>query len=294
MAEVFLVTSGPDGAGKLLVIKCMHADLLSDPELLGMFLDEARLAVRLNHPNIVQTFEVDSVDGEHFLAMEYLAGQPLNKLMVVERRSPGSLTLGMKLLIVCDGLLGLQAAHELRDYDETPLGVVHRDVSPHNLFVTYDGVSKVVDFGIAKAAGRQQQTKTGVTAPKGKVRYMCPEQGRGEKVDRRADIFSMGAILWELVTGLRFWDKKEELEILFSLYQNQLPSLAAEGLDPALLAICSRALAASKEQRYETAEQFRGALLRYLAAVGEPVTTVDVGRRVQELFAEEKETPWGG
>jgi serine/threonine-protein kinase len=119
---------------------------------------------------------------------------------------------------------------------------------------------------------------------------MDPEQGRGEKVDRRADLFAMGAILWELVTGLRFWEGKEELEILFSLYQNQLPSLAVEGLDPALLAICSRAMASQRDQRYESAEQFRAALLRYMAAIGEQVSAVDLGRRVQELFAEEKET----
>jgi len=198
MAEVFLaVAQGPAGFNKLTVIKQIRPQLADDPEFLSMFLDEARLAARLNHPQIVQTNEVGHEANRYFIAMEYLEGQPLNR--VVNRVGRERFPLAMHIGLLADTLAGLHYAHDLTDYDGTPLEVVHRDVTPHNIFITYEGQVKVVDFGIAKAMNSSSETKTGVL--KGKVAYMAPEQARGEKVDRRADVFSVGVMLWEAAVG---------------------------------------------------------------------------------------------
>src|SRR6185437_1077783 len=177
MAEVYLaVVRGPAGFNKLVVIKQIRPQLAEDPEFLGMFLDEARLAARLSHPNVVQTNEVGQEGNRYFIAMEYLEGQPLNRILHRLQKS-GGLPLGLHIKILSDVLAGLHHAHELADYDGTALEVVHRDVTPHNVFVTYEGQVKVVDFGIAKAAGRAGETRHGVI--KGKAPYMAPEQAAG-------------------------------------------------------------------------------------------------------------------
>src|SRR5438105_4376679 len=158
MAKVFLtVVPGPAGVQKLLVVKELRPELAHDEDIRTMFLDEARLAARLNHPNVVQTYEVGVERGHYFIAMEYLEGQPLNRLW--RRMAAEHMPLEMQLKILADALNGLHYAHELVDFDGTPLHVVHRDISPHNVFVTYDGQVKVVDFGIAKAASSRGSTK---------------------------------------------------------------------------------------------------------------------------------------
>ena len=174
-----------------------------------MFLSEARLAARLHHPNVVQTNEVIEVDGAPVLVMEYLDGQPLSQ--VIMRGKQGGFSLAMQLRVLVDALAGLHAAHELADFDGTPLGVVHRDVSPHNLFVTLEGHAKVLDFGIAKLERSLVETEVGTV--KGKLRYMAPEQIAGDKLDRRADIYAAGVILWEALTGERMWKVSAEREI---------------------------------------------------------------------------------
>ncbi|MCU0657576.1 MAG: serine/threonine protein kinase, partial [Polyangiaceae bacterium] len=162
MAEVNLaVASGPAGFNKLVVIKQLRQNLSDDPDFLNMFLDEARLAARLNHPNVVHTYEVVSDRQQNFIAMEYLDGQPLNRI-VRDFSKAGGLPLEISLRIISDALGGLHYAHELADYDGTLLNVVHRDVSPHNIFVTYEGQTKVVDFGIAKALNSSSETRSGV------------------------------------------------------------------------------------------------------------------------------------
>src|SRR5260370_910736 len=174
MANVYLaVARGPSGFNKLVVLKCLRSDLASDTELLAMFLDEARLAARLNHPHVVQTYEVGEYVGRPVIVMEYLEGQVLSSL-VQRAQSNNALPLSLHLRVIIDALEGLHHAHELTDYDGKPLGLVHRDISPQNVFVTFDGHVKVLDFGIAKAATSQSQTATGIL--KGKVKYMAPEQ----------------------------------------------------------------------------------------------------------------------
>src|SRR5262245_23884883 len=200
MAEVFLATrTGMVGFHKLVVVKRLRSDLLEEVHAAryrALLLDEARLAARLHHPNIVQTFEVGEHHGHPFMAMEYLDGQPLSSVLSKARRAARWVSTELALQIIADALAALAYAHDLADYDGSPLHIVHRDVSPQNIFWTYDGEIKLVDFGVAKFALKSMETEAGVV--KGKLTYMAPEQARGAAVDRRADLFVVGILLWEL------------------------------------------------------------------------------------------------
>ncbi len=289
MADVFLaVAQGPVGFNKLQVIKRLRPNLAEEPEFLAMFLDEARLAARLNHPNIVQTNEVGEVAGQYFIAMEYLDGQPLHRIIHRGAKN-GALTRGMGLKILADALAGLHAAHELADYDGSPLRVVHRDASPHNVFITYEGQTKVVDFGIAKAATRSADTRAGVL--KGKIGYMAPEQARCESVDRRADVFSIGVILWEMLSGGRMWKGMSDVEILDQLMHGRIPDIATVrgDLSPELVEIVRRSLAPNVVDRYSTAFEMRHQLLDELAREGDRVGEESIGVLVSSLFQDKRQ-----
>ncbi|MEZ4308286.1 MAG: serine/threonine-protein kinase [Polyangiaceae bacterium] len=283
MADVYLaVVHGPVGFNKLTVIKRLRPSLADEPEFLAMFLDEARLAARLNHPNVVQTNEVAEVDGIYFIAMEYLDGQPLNRVLH-RLQKQAELPRELLLRVVADSLAGLHHAHELTDYDGSPLGVVHRDASPHNIFVTYDGQTKVVDFGIAKAASRSSETRDGVL--KGKVAYMAPEQSKSENVDRRADVFAMGLVTWEVLTGARL-RRGSDLEILDRISRGDVPPLSSAWPDcPAELArIVAKSTALSMHDRYATANEMRQDIVAYLDSVSVRSSSEEVGRMVSALF----------
>jgi len=292
MADVYLaVARGPVGFNKLQVVKCLRPDLAEEPEFLAMFLDEARLAARLHHPNVVQTNEVGEALGNYFIAMEYLDGQPFNRVCYRARKMAASgLCVEACSTIVVEALAGLHYAHELRDYGDKPLGVVHRDASPHNIFVTYNGQVKVVDFGIAKAASRSAETRTGTL--KGKIGYMAPEQARCEAVDRRADVFSMGVVLWEAITGTRLWQDANEFQIIDRLSSGApLPTVRSRRPDAPmeLEAICGRALAIDPAERYATAADMRGELLAFLDTGGRRrASREEIGRQIAELFHEER------
>src|SRR5580692_2855373 len=222
MADVFLALSrGPMGFSKLVVLKRLRRALADDKGFRNMFLDEARLAARLNHPNVVHTHEVGEDKGNYFIAMEYLEGQSLNKVIHELSKRGETLPELVCARIISDALAGLHYAHELKDFDGTPLDIIHRDVSPHNVFVTYDGQVKLVDFGIAKAALSQVQTEVGVL--KGKVAYMAPEQAMGTDVDGRADIFAMGIVLWELLAQERLMTGESAAATLLRLLQQPIP-----------------------------------------------------------------------
>ncbi|WP_394846805.1 protein kinase [Pendulispora brunnea] len=285
MADIVLaVVQGPGGFNKLQVVKLLRKELSSDSDFCTMFLDEARLAARINHPNVVQTNEV-GFDGErYFMAMEYLEGQNLDHFMKAARAS-GGIPLGIFLRVLCDVCQGLHFAHELRDFDGASLNVVHRDISPQNVFITYSGTTKVLDFGIAKANDSNTETQAGTF--KGKVAYMAPEQivARNE-VDRRADIFAVGTILWRAVTGKRMWSDLSELEILHKLASEDIPEpVALEGVPSKLVDICRRATAADIDDRYKTAAEICSALEEVLATLPH-ATHADVGALISDLFAE--------
>jgi serine/threonine-protein kinase len=291
-AEVFLaVMRGPLGFNKLQVVKQLRTGLLEDGDAVSMFLDEARLAARLNHPNIVQTNEVGEDGQRLYIAMEYLEGQPLSSLLRRAGREKKPLPLHVHLRILSEVLVGLDHAHELADFDGRPLHIVHRDVSPHNVFVTYDGAVKVLDFGIAKAAHRTIETATGVI--KGKVPYMAPEQATASSsTDRRADIFAVGVLLFEALTARRMWAGLTDLDILRKLFSGAVPlspKTVAPEIPDALDAICQRALAPDPNDRYATAADMHRDLERALDAMPARASQRDVGRVVLELFAEDRE-----
>jgi len=274
MADVYLVSSsGPAGFAKLLVVKELRAELANSEEFVEMFLNEARLAARLHHPSIVQTYDVTRHGSRFFLVMEHLDGQPLHRVLARLEAEP-EIMLRVYLHAIMAALDGLHYAHELCDYDGRPLELVHRDVSPHNLSVLYSGHVKLVDFGIAKAALGTSNTRAGIV--KGKAAYMAPEQAMARRTDCRADIYSCGVMLWEALAGRRIWAGMDEVSIIGRLMHGEVPSLhaAAPGVPAELAAVCGRALAVDPQRRYATAADMADDLERYLR--GE---LVEAGRR---------------
>jgi eukaryotic-like serine/threonine-protein kinase len=257
------IARGPGGFTKLVVLKNIKEECLGDRETVRMFVNEARLSARLNHPNVVQVYEVFRQNRLPVIVMEYLDGQSLAKIQARAVNDP-AYTAAMAITILCRVLAGLEYAHTLTDYDGTPLELVHRDVSPHNVMLTYDGQVKLVDFGIAKLNATSEHSKTGVV--KGKIAYMAPEQLEGGAVDHRSDLFSAGVMLWEMIARRRMWGKRSDAEILRSLATDDVPKLRAvvPGVHPELAHICNKALAFDPDARYTSAAHFQAELERYL------------------------------
>ncbi len=269
MADVYLaVADGPEGFRKLCVVKMLKEEMAGDEDFRMMFIDEARLAARLNHPNIVQTYEVEDSSGGLLLAMEYVEGQPMTRIR--RRASPEAFPLTATVRVLCDVLDALDYAHKLTDFDGRNLWIVHRDVSPHNIIVGYDGRVKLVDFGIAKSAAAVQMTQVGVL--KGKVGYMAPEQARLGSVDGRADLFSVGVILWEAIAGRRLADGQTAREVLARRMEGSEPRIATvvPDVDPELARICNLAMSPRPEDRYPDAASFQADLEAWLK--GQPET----------------------
>jgi serine/threonine protein kinase len=286
MANVYLaVMRGKKDFNKLVVLKIPREAVAEDPSLLAMFLDEARLAARLNHRNVVQTYEVVEESGRDVIVMEYLDGQTLNEILVRARRVNTPVPFHLHLRIIIEALNGLHYAHELKDFDGRPLELVHRDVSPHNIFVTFDGEVKVLDFGIAKAAISSHVTQAGTF--KGKIRYMPPEQFAVEGVDRRADVFALGAVLWEAVVGKKLWTGTTDSDVISNVVAGSIPMPrdVKPDVDERLDAIVRRALAHDKEARYDSCRALKEDLEDYVRTV-ESASLNDVSTYVSMLFAE--------
>ena len=268
---------GPVGFSRTVAVKRLHAQFARDPEFVSMFLDEARLAARIRHPNVVPTLDVVATGGELFLVMEYVAGESLSRLV---RTAAGFGTIvppRIVIAIMCGVLRGLHAAHEATNERGEPLGIVHRDVSPQNILVGIDGQARVLDFGVAKAAGRLQTTRDGKL--KGKLAYMAPEQLRGKAVDRRVDIFAAATVLWEALTGRRLFRGDNEGAIVTKILEGnvELPSsmVSADEADEASRAILKsidaivlKGLALQVADRYETAREMAIALERVAPPAG--------------------------
>jgi serine/threonine-protein kinase len=248
-----------------------------------MFLDEARLAARLNHPNVIHTYDVGEDNGALFLAMEYLEGKTLGQLCTALAKGGGIVDVAMACHLVIEVLEGLHYAHELCDFDGRTLGLVHRDVSPQNVFVTFDGHVKVLDFGIAKTSSSETQTERGVL--KGKARYMAPEQACGSDVDRRADLFATGVLLWELLTGERL-HRGETTEVLLRVVSEDSPRVSSRrpDIDPELDEIVAVALARDRNTRFHTAAEMASALTDYLSRRGLVVRSGDVVSLLHSVF----------
>src|SRR5215831_9130283 len=255
MAEVFLaVHKGVEGFIKVVVIKRVLPHLTTNGDFVRMFVDEARLEARLEHPNIVRTYEFGEVHGHYFTAMEYLPGEDLckalNNLAISRQMMPLNISAG----IISQLCTGLHFAHQFTDTAGKPLNLVHRDINPANIIVTYGGEVKIIDFGVAKS-NANMQTVSGMI--KGKVAYMPPEQVLGREVDHRADIFSAGVVLWEVLTGRPLFLRSNEAATLYAIMNAPIPppSRLRPDVPPQLDKIVSRALARSPTDRYATAEE---------------------------------------
>jgi len=265
MAEVYLgVQQGLQGYLKVVTIKRMLSHLNAVGEYVTMFVDEARLGARLEHPNIVRTYEFGVHEGAYFTVMEYLPGEDVTKLLnrAVVMRQP--LPLNLAVYIAMQVCSGLHFAHELTDTEGNPLGLVHRDVNPANIIITYSGEVKIIDFGVAKSATNTSTTLNGTI--KGKLQYMSPEQVLGHPIDRRSDVFSMGVVLWELLTARPLFSRENEAATLYSIMNDSIPAVRQHRPDVPrdLDAMVARALARSPSDRFESCETMLFALESFL------------------------------
>ncbi|MBL8955401.1 MAG: serine/threonine protein kinase [Myxococcaceae bacterium] len=287
MAEVWLAfVEGAYDFKKPIALKRLNLAHASDRQFIDMFLDEAALVSRLTHPGIVQVLELGEVSGSLFVAMEYLAGENVSALMRAVTKAGRALPFEVAVKLGADTAEALHYAHTRLDEGGGPLGVVHRDVSPHNLMVTYEGIVKVLDFGIAKAAQRRAVTETGQM--KGKLGYIAPEQARGEAVDARADQFALGVVMFELVTGTRLYEAgASEWDLFRKVAASSEPFESPHARNPAvpeaLSRVIARAMARDPAARFESVEAFRLALLETVPALP---TSAQLAALMQELFAE--------
>ncbi len=289
MGNVYLaVMRGQSDVRRLVVLKVPRDEVSSDPNLLAMFIDEARIAARLSHPNVVQTFEVVREDDRDIIVMEYLDGYTLNEAVLRTRKAGASVPRALYLRIISEALTGLHYAHEATDFDGTPLNLVHRDISPHNVFLTFDAQVKVLDFGIAKAAMQSHHTEVGTF--KGKVRHMPVEQLAGSDMDRRADVFAVGTMIWEAAVGERLWRKKNDVEVMAAIIAGDIPMPREVNPDaPAELdEICRKALAHAKADRYASCLDLKNDLEAYLTAQLERVTLRDMVSFMEQAFADKR------
>ena len=261
---------GPVGFARTVAIKRLHPQFAADPEFVSMFLDEARMCARIRHPNVVPTLDVVAAKGELFLVMEYVAGESLGSLLRSLSKRKAAIPWRVAISILAGTLHGLHAAHEAKDEQGFPLGLVHRDVSPQNILVGCDGLARVVDFGIAKASGRLHVTREG--AVKGKVGYMAPEQMAAEKITRQADVYAASAVLWEALTGRRLFDGETEAIILARVLTAEIvpPSQLRPEIPKELDDVVMKALMRDVDRRFATAREMALALEKLgPAALGE-------------------------
>jgi serine/threonine protein kinase len=292
MAQVLLARqTGIEGFERYVVLKQIHVERARDRNIVTMFLDEARLAASLHHTNIVQVHDVGQDKGEYFIAMEYIHGEDLRSLLSKLNRERRQMPLEHVITIVSSVAAALHYAHEMRGSDRKPLGLVHRDVSPSNILIAYDGNVKVVDFGIAKAAHRESETKSGTL--KGKIAYMAPEQCLGEPVDRRSDVFALGIVLYELFTVRRLFKASSDFLMMSTIVAGNVPrpSLHRADIPPELETIIMKALAREPQDRYQTADEMRVALDRLATKLNLRSSTTALADYMAAQFGRRLE-PW--
>ncbi|MBL8741619.1 MAG: serine/threonine protein kinase, partial [Myxococcales bacterium] len=270
---------GSAGFSRIVAIKRMKPEIARQADFAAMFRDEAMIAARVQHPNVVTTIDVVSEDDELFIVMEYVRGLALKELMHLSLDRDERIPVDIALSIIGGTLEGLHAAHNVRGEHDEPLDLVHRDVSPHNILVGRDGVVRIVDFGVAKAASRMHQT--GANQVKGKLTYMAPERITSKEADRRVDVFSAGVVLWEVLAGRKRYEGSSVQEIASELLTTDAPPLADERSDvpPALDAVIRRATARDPDERYATAEE----MLTDLEGIGAFATKRAVSAWVEEI-----------
>lgn len=289
MGTVYLaVAQGPAGFHKLVVIKQLRPAFAGNASFREMFLQEARLAAYLHHPNIVQTYEIvcDSEQG-YFIVMEYLDGVSLKRAVRHLRARGSPQVQALYRRVILDALAALEYAHDLKDFDGKPLDLVHRDVNPDNILIVYGGYTKLFDFGIAKAANSNQETQAGIL--KGKLRYMAPEQMTGDDIDRRTDLFAVGGMLWDALVGRPLWEGTRSIDVMSGLVKGAIPR--PRSVNPAVSAdldqICMRALAFEPADRYPTATALRADLERAFGP--EMMSVEELGALVSSAFDQDRQ-----
>jgi len=290
MAEIFLARqAGLEGFEKTIVIKRIRPHLSKQTSFVKMFLNEAKLAAQLNHPNIVQIYDLGKISESYFIAMEYIFGRDMRRIIpkADSMGIPFPMVYALKIASsVCEGLY---YAHQKVDLYGNPLNIVHRDVTPENIFVSFDGTVKVLDFGIAKAANQIEQTRAGEI--KGKLSYMSPEQCMGKALDCRSDIFSLGVVLYEWLTGFKLFTGESEVAILKSITEGKIyaPSYFKSDIPEAVEAILMRALDKDRDRRYQTAWDMQYDLDQFLSQYEFTPSNIHLSNFLKQLFFDELE-----
>jgi serine/threonine protein kinase len=288
MAELFLArTNGPEGFEKLVVLKKILPNFAENPKFVRLFLDEAKLAATLDHPHIAHVYDMGKVDGNYFFTMEYIHGQDVRATLRRTARLDQKLPIDHAVQIGHATASALHYAHERRKPDGSLLDIVHRDVSPSNILISYDGAIKLVDFGVAKAATSSVKTRTGTL--KGKIAYMSPEQAKGGMVDRRSDVFSLGIVLWETITTQRLFKGDNDLATIQLIINSkpQPPRELRPEISPELERIILKALATDPETRYQTAEELQLDLEELTREEKLKQSSIALRAHMQDLFADE-------
>ena len=286
-ANVFLVRDlKAPPPGRLLALKVLLPQLAANEDFLNMFFTEARIASRLHHPNIVAIAGFGQNEGIHCLAMEFVFGASLAQVLRASAKAKKPLTVGVLLRITASVCDALHYAHELKDDDSSPMRLVHRDVTPQNILIGFNGVPKLTDFGIAKATNRGWETQAGIV--KGKFSYMSPEQALGKKVDRRSDIFCTGIVLWEALTGRELFKGTSPLEVIEAIRKQPIPppSKVVSGLSPIVDPIVMKALRRSPRQRYQTAAEMRDDIENLIQRAGVRIDTKTISAEFAEIFGD--------
>jgi serine/threonine-protein kinase len=290
MAEVFLAhQSGPDGFEKPVVIKRIRSHLSGQSAFVRMFLNEARLAAQLNHPNIVQIHDLGKVGDSYFIGMEYLFGRDMRRVVPKAESLGIPFPMVYALKIASSVCEGLHYAHQKVDLYGAPLNIVHRDVTPENIFVCFDGTVKVLDFGIAKAANRVEHTRAGEL--RGKLSYLSPEQCLGKPLDHRSDIFSLGAVLYEWLTGFKLFTGESDVAVMRGIVEGKVytPSYFRADIPESVEAILMKALERDRDKRYPSAWHFQQDLDRFLNAYEFTPTHLHLSNFLKQLFLDELE-----
>src|SRR5882672_9702352 len=289
MAEIFLATQlGHEGFAKPVILKRIHTTIYADPQFRNMFIDEAHISMSLSHSNIVQILDLGVGQGRYFLVMEVVDGWDLGRVLHRATQAGTPLPRELGLYITAEVCRALAYAHGKVDVETgRPLGIVHRDVSPQNILLSEQGEVKLTDFGIAKAMNKREQTGTGVV--KGKVSFMSPEQALGKPIDARSDLFSLGTVLYQLMTGVRPFEAPTDLEILLRVQHAEFrpPEVAKPDMEPELAQIMMRAMRLDPADRYQSADEMLIDIERVLRTVFRPAGQTELKRWLADLQRED-------
>jgi serine/threonine protein kinase len=292
MAEIFLARGASTaGVERYVVLKRILRSRAHDQSFVRMFLDEARLAAQLQHPNIAQVYDIGKLGDSYFFTMEYVHGETVRALLQRAHALRTPIPIASVLVVIAGAAAGLHHAHERIGLDGTPLGIVHRDVSPSNLIVSYEGSVKLVDFGVAKAAHRSQETRSGTV--KGKISYLSPEQCRGAPIDKRSDLFSLGIVLWEMLTTERLYKRDSDFNAMAAIVSEEVPppSTRRPEISPELDALSLKLLAKNPDERFQSADEVHEAIEGIAVRLGTALSSAALARYLRELFGQRPE-PW--